>query len=104
MIKYISIFRMVLGCLLVARKENLTGFSTGLTSRSKNLNPTGRSTRSVPFDPTGFHLWWVYTWRPKSLTDFENVILRVSVNSVSSLIRFFTTYSQAFKCTVYFSF
>ena len=30
-----------------ARKENLTGFSTGLTGRSKNL------------DPTGFHLWCV---------------------------------------------
>ena len=36
-------------CLLVARKDNLTGISTGLTDRSKNLdptgNPTGRSTR-----------------------------------------------------------
>ena len=31
---------------LVARKDNLTGFSTGLTGRSKNL------------DPTGFHLWY----------------------------------------------
>ena len=44
-------FRLVLRCLLVARKENLTGFSTGLTGRSKNLdstsNPTGRSTRPV---------------------------------------------------------
>ena len=47
MIKYISIFRLVLRCLLVARKENLTGFSTGLTGRSKIL------------DPTGFHLWEV---------------------------------------------
>ena len=51
MIKYISIFRLVLRCLLVARKESLTGFSTGLTGRSKNLdptgNPTGRSTRPV---------------------------------------------------------
>ena len=53
MIKYISIFRLVLRCLLVARKENLTGFSTGLTGRSKNLDPTGRSTRPVPVDPTG---------------------------------------------------
>ena len=49
MIKYISIFRLVLKCLLVARKENLTGFSTGLTGRSKNLDPIGY--------PTGFHLW-----------------------------------------------
>ena len=45
MIKYISIFWLVLRCLLVGRKENSTGFSTGLTGRSKNL------------DPTGFHLW-----------------------------------------------
>ena len=61
MIKYISIFRLVLGRLLVAKNKNLTGFSTGLTGRSKNLdptgNPTGRSTRPVPVDPTGFHLW-----------------------------------------------
>ena len=41
MIKYISIFRLVLRRLLVARKENSTGFSTGLTGRSKNLDPTG---------------------------------------------------------------
>ena len=47
MIKYISIFRLVLRCILVARKENSTGFSTGLTGRSKNLDPTGRSTRPV---------------------------------------------------------
>ena len=57
MIKYISIFRLVLRCLLVARRESLTGFSTGLTGRSKNLdptgNPTGRSTRPVSIsDPT----------------------------------------------------
>ena len=38
-------FRLVLGYLLVAKKENLTGILTGLTGRSKN------------FDPTGFHLW-----------------------------------------------
>ena len=42
---------MVLECLLVPRKENLTGVSTGSTGRSKNLdptgNPTGRSTRPV---------------------------------------------------------
>ena len=48
MIKHISIFRLVLRYLLVARKDNLTGFSTGLTGRSKNLDPTG--------NPTGFHL------------------------------------------------
>ena len=49
--KYICIFRLVLKYFLVARKENLTGVSTGLTGRSKNLdptvNPTGRSTRPV---------------------------------------------------------
>ena len=44
MIKYISIFWLVLICLLVARKENLTGFSTGLTGRSKNLDLTGNPT------------------------------------------------------------
>ena len=51
MIKYICIFRLVLRCLLDARKENLTGVSTGLTGQSKNLdptsNPTGRSTQPV---------------------------------------------------------
>ena len=57
MIKYISVFRLVRRFLLVARKDNLTGISTGLTGRSKNLDPTGRSTRLVPVDPTGFHLW-----------------------------------------------
>ena len=41
MIIYISKFRLVLKCLSVARRENLTGFSTGLTGRSKNLDPTG---------------------------------------------------------------
>ena len=50
MIKYISMFRLVLRCLLVARKENLTGVSTGLT---------GRSTLPVPVDQTGFHLWQI---------------------------------------------
>ena len=44
MIKYISIFLLVLRCRLVAKKKYLTGVSTGLTGRSKN------------FDPTGFHL------------------------------------------------
>ena len=38
---YISIFRLTLRCLLVARKENLTDVSTSLTGRSKNLDPTG---------------------------------------------------------------
>ena len=38
---------MVLRCLSVARKDNSTGFPTGLTCRSKNLDPTGRSTRPV---------------------------------------------------------
>ena len=51
MIKYISVFRLVLRFLLVVRKDNLTGISTALTGRSKNLdatgNPTGRSTRPV---------------------------------------------------------
>ena len=58
MIKYISIFRLVLRCLLVARKESLTGFSNGLTGRSKNLdptgNPTGRSTRPVSISVQDF--------------------------------------------------
>ena len=48
---FYSIIRLVLRCLLVARKENLTNVSTGLTGWSKNLdltgNPTGRSTRPV---------------------------------------------------------
>ena len=44
MIKYISKFQLVLRCLLVARKENSTGFSTGWTGRSKNLDPTGNPT------------------------------------------------------------
>ena len=52
----VCIFWLVLRRLLVDRKENSTGFSTGLTGRSKNLDPTGRSTRPVPVDPTGFHL------------------------------------------------
>ena len=45
---------------LVARKENLTGVSPGLTGRLKKSyptgNPTGRSTQPVPVDPTG--LWF----------------------------------------------
>ena len=41
---YTSIFWLVLRCLLVPKKENLSGFSTGLTGRSKNLDPTGNPT------------------------------------------------------------
>ena len=41
----------MLRCLLVARKKNLTGVSTDLTGRSKNIdhtgNPSGQSTRPV---------------------------------------------------------
>ena len=42
----------MLRCLLVARKESLTGVSTGLTGRSKNLDPTGRSTQPVSISAT----------------------------------------------------
>ena len=56
MITYISVFWLVLRCLFVTRKENLTGFSTGLTGRSKNLDPvgnqTGRLTRPVSISGT----------------------------------------------------
>ena len=55
MMKYI--FRLVPKCLLVARKENSTGFSTGLTGWSKNLDQTGRSKNLYP---TGFHLYTEY--------------------------------------------
>ena len=55
MIKDIRIFRLVLRCLLVARKENLTGVSTGLTGRSKNLDPTSAGQPNRPVDPTDFH-------------------------------------------------
>ena len=47
-IKCICIFRLVLRCLVVARKENLTGFSSGLTGRLKNLDPTGFHHRFSP--------------------------------------------------------
>ena len=30
----------MLRCLIAPKKDNLTGFSTGLTGRSKNLEPT----------------------------------------------------------------
>ena len=49
---HIYVFRLVLKCLLVARKKNLTGVSTGLNGRSKNLDPTGRSTRPVSISET----------------------------------------------------
>ena len=43
------------------KKREFDRCFTGLTGRSKNLdptgNPTGRSTRPVPVDPTSFHLW-----------------------------------------------
>ena len=48
MIKYTSIFRLLLRCFLVARKDNLTGVSTGLTGRSKNLDPTGNRLAGRP--------------------------------------------------------
>ena len=58
------IFRLVLKCLLVARKENLIGVSTGLTGRSKNL------------DRTSFHLC-IDVWRlfiQYLLAIFSNVL------------------------------
>ena len=61
----ICIFRLMLRCFLVARKDNLTGVLTGLTGRSKNLdptgNPTGRSTQPVPVYLIGFHLCPVHS-------------------------------------------
>ena len=45
--KIVCIFRLVLKCLLLARKEKLTGILTGLTGQSKNLDPIGRSTRPI---------------------------------------------------------
>ena len=42
--KFICVLQLLLKCLLVARKENLTGVSTGLTGQSKNLDPTGNLT------------------------------------------------------------
>ena len=44
---YIRLFQLVLRCCLVAREENLTGVSTSLTGRSKNLDPTGNPTIGV---------------------------------------------------------
>ena len=44
----VCVSRLAFQCILVAKKENLTVFLTGLTPQSKNLDPTG--------DPTGFHL------------------------------------------------
>ena len=71
MIKYISVFRLVLRYLLVARKENLTGFSIGLTGQSKNLDPTGnpngRSTRpvSISASPPLQPFYNIWNWRIK---------------------------------------
>ena len=49
MIKYLNIFWFVLRCLLVAKKENLTGVSTGLTTgRRISTRPVGRRDR-FPF-------------------------------------------------------
>ena len=52
---YISVDVQMYERILVAKKENLTGVSTGLTGRSKNLDPTGkqttvRLTRLVPVE------------------------------------------------------
>ena len=74
--KYISIFRLVLRRLLVARKENSTGFSTGLTGRSKNLDPTGR--------PTGFHLCSCSGKTKPFLTLFDRWRKLISKSSSSS--------------------
>ena len=38
---YVQILFGAYRCLVVARKKNLTGISTGLTGRSKNLDPNG---------------------------------------------------------------
>ena len=53
----VCIFRSVFKCILVARKENLAGFLTDLTDRSKNLEPTGAGrpdrSPSLPCTKTG---------------------------------------------------
>ena len=98
MMKYISIFWLVPRCLLVARKENSTGFSTGLTGRSKNLdptiNPTGRSSRPVPVDPTGFRLWFVAVKR--SVLIF-NELEQFYVSSTSKKYFFEFTFGKTIK-------
>ena len=74
------VFRLVLRYFLASRKENLTGVSTGLTGWSKNLdptgNPTGRSTRLVPVDPTGF----ISATCIKSLKSLHNRAIRAVVS------------------------
>ena len=52
---YISVGALM---FLVARKKNLTGVLTGLTGRSKNLDPTGDPTGNSTGagQPDGFHL------------------------------------------------
>ena len=62
MIKYISMFWLVLRRRLVAKNKNLTGFSTDLTGQSKTFdptgNPTGRSTRPVSIsEPTRYTIF-----------------------------------------------
>ena len=72
----------MLRCLLVARKENLTGISTGLTGRSKNLYPTG--------NPTGFQIWSgdrsinICTTTTTTRTTSKNHLIVISVKSISS--------------------
>ena len=78
MIKYISIFRLVLRFLLVARKENSTGFSTGLTGRSKNLDPTS--------NPTGFHLWLIVCQFHKYSCFFEDHSTRLQSHLLVQII------------------
>ena len=69
-IKYMCVLRLVLRCCLVARKENLTIVSNGLTSRSKNLdptgNPSGKSTRPVSISDLGNCRYW-----RKMISDFR---------------------------------
>ena len=79
MIRYIGIFRLVLRCILVARKENLTGFSTGLTGRSKNLDPTGK--------PTG------WSTRPVSISDPDQLQIKTKI------IPMLTRFSENKKCS-----
>ena len=38
---FLCIFWLMFMCILVAKTENLTGFLTGLTGRSKNIDLTG---------------------------------------------------------------
>ena len=89
MTKYISIFRLVLRCLLVARKENLTGFSTGLTGRSRKLDPIG--------NPTGFHLWIRYyafhVWHA-AIAYFEIASVAIFSELVAGIAKMLVNQSQ----------